>query len=250
MTQADRARDFAAMHQKGNPLVLYNIWDAGGARAIADEGAKAIATGSWSVAAAHGYDDGQAIPLELLELIVGRIVQSVDLPVSVDFEGAYAVAPADVAANVARIIATGAVGINFEDQIVGGDDLHSITDQAARIAAARAATDVPIFINARTDLFLKEEDPSKHAALINEAKERATAYAEAGASGIFIPGLADLKLIAEFCDATALPVNVMMSPNQADFAELANVGIARASHGPYPYFDAIEELKTRYWDSI
>ena len=93
MTQAEKARYFKSLHVPGAPVVLYNIWDAGSAKAIAEAGAVALATGSWSVAAAQGYGDGQAIPLDFALQIIRRIAETVDLPLSVDFEGAYAVDP-------------------------------------------------------------------------------------------------------------------------------------------------------------
>ena len=249
MTQAERARNFADLHVSGRPLVLYNIWDAGGAKAIAEAGAKAIATGSWSVAAAQGYGDGQAIPLDLVLRIALRIVETVDLPVTIDFEGAYAESPEEVAANVLRLIEAGAIGLNFEDQVVGGSGLHSTEAQAARISAIRqAATQagVPFFINARTDLFLKEKDRGKHAELIAEATERAAAYAQAGASGFFVPGLVTPELIGRICEAVDLPVNVMMLSGAPSREELASLGVARISHGPGPYFTAMAALAQRF----
>ncbi|MEO1611169.1 MAG: isocitrate lyase/phosphoenolpyruvate mutase family protein, partial [Pseudomonadota bacterium] len=119
MSQSEKAARFAALHREGDPVVLYNIWDAGGAKALAEAGAPAVATGSWSVAAAHGYGDGEAIPLDLVLTIVGRIAATVDIPLTVDFEGAYAVDPSEAAENVRKLIRAGAVGINFEDRIVG-----------------------------------------------------------------------------------------------------------------------------------
>ena len=249
MTQADKAAAFAALHKPGDPLVLYNIWDAGSAKAVAEAGASALATGSWSVAAAQGYGDGEAIPLELLLTVVERIVATVDLPLTVDFEGAYAETPEGVAANVKRLIAACAVGCNFEDQVVGGEGFHPVEAQAARIAAMRAAADetgVPFYINARTDFFLKEKDAGAHAALVPEAQARATAYEAAGASGFFIPGLSDLGLIGEITGATPLPVNVMAVPGAPDASAFAGVGVARISHGPFPYRKAMKALGERY----
>jgi 2-methylisocitrate lyase-like PEP mutase family enzyme len=89
MSQIKKAKQFATLHVKGTPVVLYNAWDAGSAKAIVDAGAKAVATSSWSVAAAQGYEDGEGLPLDLAEQIVGRITGSVDVPVTVDFEGGY-----------------------------------------------------------------------------------------------------------------------------------------------------------------
>src|SRR5690349_1537045 len=120
-TQSERAIAFAKLHVKGDPLVLFNAWDAGTAKAVSEAGAKAIATGSWAVAAANGYTDGEIIPLEEVLANLRRIVRSVDLPISLDFESGYSRSPDELSANTARVIEAGAIGINFEDQIIGGE---------------------------------------------------------------------------------------------------------------------------------
>ncbi|WP_284163968.1 isocitrate lyase/phosphoenolpyruvate mutase family protein [Frigidibacter sp. SD6-1] len=248
MSQKDKAMMFRSLHRAGAPLVLYNIWDAGGAKALADAGAPAVATGSWSVAAAHGFADGEAIPLDLLLVIVGRIVRSVDVPVSVDFEGGYASDAAGLAANVARLIRTGAVGINFEDRIVRGEGLYPVEVQAARIRAIREAAreaDLPLFINARTDLFLNA-DPAAQEGCVAEALHRAEAYAAAGADGFFVPGLTDHGLIRAITSSVRLPVNVMMMGALGRISDAAALGVARASYGPGPYRTAMTELAARY----
>lgn len=245
MNQTDKAKAFRDLHRKGDPVVLYNIWDAGTAKAVAASGAKALATGSWSVADANGYGDGQEIPMLHLVDIARSIVAATDLPVSIDFEGGYAEDPDATAENVGRVIDTGAAGINFEDQVVGGSGLHTVEAQAARVKAIRAKADekdIPFFINARTDLFLKLSDPVRHAPLVDEAIERAAAYAEAGASGFFVPGLSNPDLIGRVCEAVALPVNIMMRPGM-DVKTLAGLGVARLSYGPGPYRAMIEWLK-------
>ena len=250
MSQIENAKAFAALHKKDNPLVLYNIWDAGGAKAVAEAGAAAVATGSWSIAAAHGFKDGEAIPLDLMLTIVARICANVELPVTVDFEGGYAIQPDEVAANVKRVLQTGAVGINFEDRIVGGTGLHSIPDQSARIAAIRQmanAAGVPLFINARTDLFLGT-DPATHSDLISEAQAREKAYAEAGASGFFVPGLTDPGLLAATTSETSLPVNAMKLGDLSSVKSVVACGVSRFSYGPAPYFDAMSDLEARFKD--
>ncbi|OAP41223.1 phosphonomutase [Sinorhizobium glycinis] len=246
MTQEERALAFAGLHRKGDPIVLYNIWDAGSARCVAEAGAKALATGSWSVAAAHGFGDGQKIPLQLLVEIAREIAAATDLPLSVDFEGAYSEDPAQGAANVAQLIDAGAIGINFEDQVVGKNGIHPIDKQAARIRAIRDMAErqnVPLFINARTDLFLQESDATRHANLLDGAIARSKAYAEAGASGFFAPWLVDVDLIGRLCAASPLPVNVMMRPGAPDLATLAAAGVARVSYGPFPYRAMIAWLR-------
>lgn len=237
MSQTEKARHLDLLHIRGKPLFLYNIWDAGSARVVADAGAKAIATGSWSMAAAQGYPDGEAIPLSTVELVVRQIARTVDLPVTVDFEGAYAVAPEQAAENVARIVLAGAVGINFEDGVIGGSGVHDITLQCRRIEAIRAkveAMGIPLFINARTDLFL-QADASRHAGVLEEATERARAYARAGASGYFVPGLVDERVIEALCAASPEPVNVMLAAGALSARQLGTLGVSRISYGPLPY---------------
>lgn len=240
---SDKYRRFAALHVPGNPVILFNAWDAGSARVVAEAGANAIATGSASVAGAQGFTDAEALPLGLALANAARVVEAVDLPVTIDFEGAYAVEPEGVAASMARLAATGAVGCNFEDQVIGGEGLHGIADQAARIAAARGAVGTDFFINARTDIFLKAKPDTHDAAMVDSALERARAYADAGASGFFVPLLADLALLERFCAASPLPVNFMAFPGAPGAAEVAATGVARISHGPFPWRLAMAALK-------
>ncbi|MEL7538210.1 MAG: isocitrate lyase/phosphoenolpyruvate mutase family protein [Pseudomonadota bacterium] len=239
------ATAFADLHVAGEPLVLYNVWDAGSAQAVAAAGAKAIATGSASVAAAQGFADGERLPLDDLERTVRQIAVHVSQPVSVDLEGGYGRSPEVVAATAVRLASAGAVGCNFEDQIVGGDGIYSIDEQRARInaiAEAVSGNGLGMHINARTDLFLKESDERRHADLISAAVERAVAYREAGAGSFFVPWLADLDLIANLCDRVALPVNVMMRDGMPGIAELAAAGVARISYGPGPHRRAMAQL--------
>jgi 2-methylisocitrate lyase-like PEP mutase family enzyme len=242
-SQSDRYRAFAALHVAGDPVILFNAWDAGSARAVAEAGAKAIATGSASVAGAYGFADAEALPIGLALANAARVAESVDLPVTIDFEGGYAVAPEGVAANMARLAATGAIGCNFEDQVIGGEGLHDIPVQAARIAAARRAVGDDFFLNARTDIFLKAKPDTHDAAMVDAALERARAYADAGASGFFVPLLSDLALLERFCAASPLPVNFMAFPGAPEAAAVAATGIARISHGPFPWRIAMQALK-------
>ena len=246
MNQIEKAKAFGALHQKGDPIVLYNIWDAGTAKAVADAGAKALATGSWSVAAAHGYADGEKLPMSVLIETAKSITAVIDLPLSVDFEGAYSPEPVGAAANVAKLVEVGAIGINFEDRVVNGDGLYPVENQSARIRAIREMADaknIPFFINARTDLFLAESDLAKHAGLVDEAIERGRAYAAAGGSGFFVPGLIDPGLIEKICAASSLPVNIMMRTGAPDVKTLAKLGVGRISYGPGPYRSMMEKLK-------
>jgi 2-methylisocitrate lyase-like PEP mutase family enzyme len=227
--------DFTNLHVAGEPLVLFNAWDAGSAEAVAKSGAKAIASGSASVAMANGFGDGQQVPLDVALANAARIVKAVDLPVTIDFEGGYAEDSAGLTANGRRLADAGAIGCNFEDQIVGTDRLYDIAEQAARIAALRAGIGADFFINARTDLFLKAKPEAHDDALADAAIERGKAYADAGVNGYFIPGLANLELVERICRAVPVPVNAMHLPGGPGRADWAKAGIARVSHGPFPY---------------
>jgi len=243
--QADKASRFASLHVAGDPLVLFNAWDAGSARAVAGAEAKAIATGSWSVAAANGFDDGERLPFAFALDNLRRIVTAVDLPVTVDLESGYGDGPEAVAATVAEALDAGAVGCNMEDSFPGDGSLRDAGGQAARLAAARAAAEragVALFINARTDVFFQKPVDAHDAAMADAALERARAYADAGASGLFVPGLVSETLIARIVEASPLPVNVMAVPATPSRARLAALGVARISHGPGPYLGAMQWL--------
>jgi 2-methylisocitrate lyase-like PEP mutase family enzyme len=242
VSQIKKAKQFAALHVKGTPVILYNAWDVGSAKTIVDAGAKAIATSSWSVAAAQGYEDGEDLPLPLAEQIVGRIAAAVDVPVTVDFEGGYSDDDRKLASNISKLLDLGIIGINFEDRVVKGSGLYSVDRQAKRIAAIRHATEqkgVPFFINARTDVFLG------HSADVNEALERAQAYASAGASGFFIPGMTDASQIRRIAEEATLPVNVMVMEGVPSIDKLAKLGVARVSYGPIPYVETMDALQKK-----
>lgn len=250
MKMDNKAKRFASLHLPGEPLILLNVWDVGTAEAVAKSGARAIATGSASVAMANGFGDGEEVPIDFALANAKRIVHAVDLPVTVDFEGAYSTDPAEGARNIARLAGTGAVGCNFEDQIVGGEGLHPIAFQAERIAAARAAVGPDFFINVRTDLFLKAPQETHDEALTDEAIARVRAYAEAGASGFFVPMLGDLKLLRRVCGESPLPVNFMTYPGCPSNEEVAAAGVARISHGPFPHMALMKQLEEMAREAI
>ena len=231
---------FAALHIAGTPLILFNIWDAGSAVAVAKAGAAALATGSWGVAGAHGAGDGEALSFDLVIANARRIVSVTELPVSVDLETGYGPDVDDVRASSQAIVDAGAVGINLEDRIIGGEGLYPIAEQSARIAAA-ASTGV--FVNARTDLFIKAPVDRHDKQLVAEAVERAKAYADAGARSFFAPFLIDPGLIAELCEASPLPVNILVRPGCPSHSEMAKLGVSRISHGHGPWAAAMAWLE-------
>lgn len=240
------ANSFAALHVKGDPLIIFNVWDAGTAKAAAEIGVKAVATGSYAVASANGFDDGESVPLELVLGNLRRIVGVVDLPVSLDFEGGYAREPQALAENIKKVITAGAIGINFEDRVVAREGLYSVTEQADRISAIRQAADelsIPLFINARTDVFLSRDTSTHDKDHLNEAIERAHAYAAAGANGFFAPALIDPDFIGRLCTASPLPVNILVWPGAPSSRQLADLGVARISYGGGSYRTTMEAFK-------
>jgi 2-methylisocitrate lyase-like PEP mutase family enzyme len=237
---ASKFEIFSALHIPGDPVILYNIWDVGSALAVVSAGAKALATGSHPVADANGWPDGQQVPIDFALANATRIVDAVELPVTIDFEGGYAIGPEQVGENVARLAATGAVGCNFEDQVIGGERLHPLDLQARRIAAIRDAVGEQFFINARTDLFLKTQTYDE--ALVDQVIARGKAFAAAGASGFFVPRLADPKQIERVVREVPLPLNVIAFPGAPDKTLWASAGVARISHGPFPHRELMVEL--------
>ena len=230
---ASKFDTFAALHVPGNPVILYNIWDVGSAHAVIAAGAKALATGSHPVADSNGWPDGQQVPMDFAFANARRIVEAVEVPLTVDFEGAYSTDPQEGGENVARLKETGVVGCNFEDQVIGGEGLHALDLQVKRIEAIRRAVRDDFYINARTDLFLKTQTYDD--ALIEQVVERGKAFADAGASGFFVPRLSDPKQIERVVREVSLPLNVIAFPGAPDKKVWADAGVARISHGPFPH---------------
>ena len=235
----DHIAAFKALHVPGDPLVLFNIWDAGSAKAVAGAGAKAIATGSFGVAESQGFADSEGFPLERALDVVASVIRSVDLPVTFDLESGYGADAEAVAKSAALAFATGAAGINLEDRMPGETALVPIAEAAERIAAAAASG---LFVNARCDVYrgLKTEDYGPH--LIDAVLQRAEAYAKAGAGGLFVPFLGDHPAIATICAASPLPVNILWGQGRGTRAELAALGVARISYGHGPWAAAMTWL--------
>jgi 2-methylisocitrate lyase-like PEP mutase family enzyme len=244
--QKHKGEQFRALHIPGNPLVLFNIWDAGSAKAVATGGAKAIATGSWSVANANNFADGEQIPLAMAIDNLRRIVAATDLPVTIDLESGYGDAPEVVGETIALAIKAGAIGCNLEDSFPANGRLRDVADQSTRIRHARETTrtaNAHFFINARTDVFFQSPAGQHDFAMVNEAIDRAHAYAKAGADGLFAPGLADITLIARLVKESPLPLNIMVGDDTPPMRVLAENGVARVSHGPRPYLMAMKALE-------
>jgi 2-methylisocitrate lyase-like PEP mutase family enzyme len=242
-TQQQYAETFHGLHRTRDPLVLFNAWDVATAEAIAKT-SPAVATSSAAVASALGYADGETVPLDMVAGLVSRMTAAVSVPVSIDLEAGYGDTPDAAAESVTEILRAGAIGINIEDGLFGGRrQLVRPEQHAAKIKAVRDAAQelgIHLFINARTDPFLLEFGSPEEC--LNEAAKRATAYADAGADGIFVPGLTDLALIEKFVQLTSLPVNIMVTEGVPELADLARVGVRRVSLGPWPMMAAMRVI--------
>ena len=222
----DRAARFRRLHGGPDVLLLANAWDAAGARLIESLGAKAIATTSAGVAWSHGYADGSTLPVELLVATVADIARAISLPLSADIEDGYSADPAIAADNIARVIDAGAVGINLEDG-TGTPDLLCAKIEHAKRAAARQHVD--LFINARTDVYLRKLAEGE--AALQETISRARRYRNAGCDGIFVPGVIDTAAIRTLVAAVELPLNLLAWPGLPTAGELQGLGVRRLSAG-------------------
>ena len=224
MTPSPAAR-FRHLHTQGL-LRLANAWDAGTARLIEHLGAPAVATTSAGLAWSQGWPDGDALDLDALLHAVGGIARVVTVPLTVDVEGGYSDDPAIVADTVLRVVRAGAAGINLEDG-AGDPDLLAAKIRAIREACVAQGMDV--FINARTDVYLRGLAPDEQR--VDETLARATVYRQAGADGLFVPGLVDVDAMRAIAAACGLPLNVMLRPALHDLAALQALGVRRVSTG-------------------
>jgi len=224
--KAETAAAFHRLHEGPEPLLLPNAWDAGSARLMESLGAKAVATTSAGVAWTHGYPDGDVLPVRMLVSTVVAIARAIRVPLTVDVEGGYSDDPAAVEEAVARVIEAGAVGINIEDG-AGAPDLLCVKIEHAKRAGEHFGVD--LFVNARTDVYLRGLAPEGKR--VAETLSRAKLYRDAGASGLFVPGLRDASEIRAVAADAGLPLNVMAWPGLPPAAELARLGVRRLSAG-------------------
>ena len=225
---------FAALHHGAAPLVLPNAWDTASALLLAEAGFPAVATTSAGITAAAGLADGAGAGRDLTIALAAVLVQHLAVPVSVDCEGGYSDDPGEVADLAAHLADLGVAGVNLEDGLPDGR--LRATDHHAAIIAAVARAAPGLFVNARTDTYWLNIRPAE--ARLGETVRRLGAYAEAGASGVFVPGLGDLGAIAAVAAAVALPLNVLWQPG-VDLAALHGAGVARISTGSALYRHAI-----------
>jgi 2-methylisocitrate lyase-like PEP mutase family enzyme len=253
LDQAKKAEALRAMHVGADVLLLPNAWDAASARIIEEAGFPAIATTSAGIAFAHGYPDGQRIPADHMIGAIAEIAEAVKVPVTADVEAGYGAKPEHAGHTARRVIEAGAVGMNFEDAT--GDARQPLVDlplQLEKIRAIRETAEkqgVRLVLNARTDVYLLQEgDPARR---YDEAVRRLTAFRDAGADCVFVPGLRDAATIGRLVADLRCPVNVLAVPGSPSVAELAALGVRRISLGSGPMRATLsllrrlaEELKT------
>jgi 2-methylisocitrate lyase-like PEP mutase family enzyme len=234
--QNAKATSFRAMHRGRKVLLLPNAWDVASARILEESGVGAIATTSAGVAFSLGYPDGQKISREEMLARVARVARAVKVPVTADVESGYGSRPEDAAQTARDVIAAGAVGINLED------DNHSLstplTDLSLQLEKIHAVKEAAIkarvllVLNARTDVYLLEVGAPDNR--YDEALKRLTAFRDAGAECVFIPGVRDPETISRFVRDLQCPVNILAGPGSPSITELEKLGVARVSLGSAP----------------
>jgi 2-methylisocitrate lyase-like PEP mutase family enzyme len=253
LEQRKKAEAFRAMHTGAGAVVLPNVWDVASARIIEEAGFPAIATTSAGIAFAQGFPDGQKIPAEQMITAIAQIAANIRAPVTADVEAGYGQRPEDAARTGRKVIDAGAVGMNFEDAT--GDAEHPLTElplQLERIRAIRETTDklgVPLVLNARTDVYLLQiGEPVRR---YDEAVRRLSAFRDAGADCVFVPGVRDAETIRRIVADLKCPVNILAVPGSPSVSELAALGVKRISLGSGPMRASLgflrrlaEELKT------
>ena len=229
--QQTRAQRFRDLHRPGDPLILVNAWDALSARIVAAAGARAVATTSAGVAWSRGAPDGDVLARDTAVDVIRRVTEAVRVPVTADIESGYGDSPGEVAETITAVLAAGAVGVNVEDsRHDGGDPLRPVDEQVARLAAVRTAADragIPLYVNARVDTYLRGAKD------FDGTVARALAYLDAGASGIFVPGVVDADTVGALAAAIPAPLNILVGPGAPPVAELGELGVARVSLGSW-----------------
>jgi 2-methylisocitrate lyase-like PEP mutase family enzyme len=242
---ANKGKLFNQLHHNGKLLVLPNVWDPISAMLLESLGYPAVATASASIALSNGYADGEKIPFEEVLIILRKIVNSVKIPVSADIESGYAKTNAELEENIKKLIDTGITGINFEDSSHPENKLIAIKEQCEKISIIKKVAiekGVSLFINARSDVYIKSAGLSEEEKLL-ESIARGKAYREAGADGFYPIILKEKEAIESIIKEVGLPVNIILIPGIPDFETLKNIGLARLSLGPGFLKTAINAMK-------
>ena len=240
-----KADALRALHRPGRPLVLVNAWDAASARIVERAGSPAVATTSAGIAFSAGLPDGQVITRERMLEAVACICDAVAVPVTADVESAYGDSADEVRRTVGGVLEAGAVGMNLEDGTGRPEtplqDLAIQVEKIRTVVAEGRRLGVPLVLNARTDVFLDRVGPE--AGRLEESVRRGTAYRDAGADCVFVPGITDPAVIGPLVERLACPVNVLAAPGMPPLSELSRLGVARVSLGSGPMRAAMTLLE-------
>jgi 2-methylisocitrate lyase-like PEP mutase family enzyme len=246
ISQKEKAEQFRELHHSGKMLVLPNIWNPLGALLMENLEYPAVATASASIAYTNGYNDGENIPFNDLLILLKKITKSVNLPVTADIESGYAENESQLRENIKLLIDTGIVGINFEDADHKTDGLQPVGTQSSKIRLIRKVSDemgIPLFINARTDVYVRGKSFATAEAKFDEVMKRGVSYKEAGADGFFPITLTQEENIKKLIAQLKLPLNILTIPGIPDLKTLSKLGVARISLGPSLLKIAIRAMK-------
>jgi 2-methylisocitrate lyase-like PEP mutase family enzyme len=246
MSQKEKAILFHQLHHSKELLVLPNIWDSLGAMLLEDLGYPAVATASASLAFTNGYNDGEKIPFHDLLVILKRIVEMVNVPVTADIESGFAETEDRLKDNIRKVIETGVVGINFEDTDKKTNELFPVEIQSQRIHVIKKVAeemDVPLFINARTDVYVRGKGFDEPGARLKETITRGAAYAAAGADSFFPLAAQNETDIKSIVEQLQMPVNIILIPGIPQIKTLHSIGVKRVSLGPGFLKIAIKAMK-------
>ena len=228
----ERAQTLLALHQPGNPVVLPTVWDAWSARLAADAGFAALTVGSHPMADSVGKADREGMTFDDVITRVKQITAAVDVPVSVDIESGYGQSPTRL---ITGLLEAGAIGLNIEDTVHSeGGRLRSSSEHAELVGALRKAADatgVHVVVNARTDLFLRQDGDESDR--VERAIARLKESAAAGADSLYPVGRHDPDTLRRLASELPLPINAIVLPDQDDPASFGPLGVGRISFGPF-----------------
>lgn len=246
--QAKKAQTLLSLHNNGRLLILPNVWNPIGARMLQAKGYSAVATASAAIAESLGYGDGEQLKLSTMLETVARIVRSVEIPVTADFEAGYSSTIEGLQQNISLLLETGAAGINFEDSFDHSSRLRPIPEQVERIKAVREAAarkGIHLVINARADSFFAEGF-STDEERIEDVITRSNAYIQAGADCVYPIGRGDREMLSILRKRISAPINVLASAKTASLKELQELGINRVSYGPYVFRSLLAKMSDMY----
>ena len=236
MNTSDKASALQALHEAPEILRVVNVWDAISACTVADlPGTHAIATAGHSIAASHGFADGE-IPFDLALSAVERIVQATELPVTADLDAGFG----DPGETIRRAIGVGVVGANVEDRLAPLAEAVAIVDTIVQVAAQEG---IAFQLNARTDAIVRGGDRPLTESL-DDAIDRGRAFLDAGASLVFVPGVLDRESTERLVDGLGeRKLSVIGQPGALSAAEYESLGVARISYGPLTQRVALRALR-------